>query len=169
MSGYPAATAPKRQPPQNARSTLLSDEENQALGKLVGNRVSILAAAVVQVYKTEAPNHNTWHRLHCGVATFSKDNFRRSHYIQVYDIVNGERLFEQELYSNIVYHNSLPFFHQFQGENAVIGLSFADESEADAFYDTYRERQLAKQRKKEGKYQFKGTCMGVISDIIYHI
>ncbi|XP_018007946.1 neural Wiskott-Aldrich syndrome protein [Hyalella azteca] len=148
MAG-PAVPSGKRPPPPNARSSLLSEEENQTLFKLVGNRVTILAAAVVQVFTTKPPNHNDWVKAHCGVATFSKDSYRRSHYIQVYDVISGVKLFEQELYQNLTYDNSLPFFHQFQGDDSVIGLSFADETEAASFYKVYQDRNLAKQRKRE--------------------
>ena len=42
-----------------------------------------LCTAVVQVFGTDGPHHNSWRRRHCGVATFTKDNVRRSYFIQV--------------------------------------------------------------------------------------
>lgn len=41
---------------------------------------------------------------------------------------------EQELYERFEYQAAAPFFHTFEGNDAVIGLSFADESDAAAFH-----------------------------------
>ena len=67
----------------NVPSALLSNEENDILFRLLGPRCQTQASAVVQVYMTESPMHSHWSKKHSGVATFTKDNSRRSYFIQV--------------------------------------------------------------------------------------
>lgn len=40
--------------------------------------------------------------------------------LQVYDIVIGKRVFEQELYNQFTYSASVPFFHQFEAEVGLV-------------------------------------------------
>ncbi|KAL7647526.1 UNVERIFIED_CONTAM: hypothetical protein RMT77_001126 [Armadillidium vulgare] len=139
----------KKNSQTNSPSKLLSNEENETLFKIMGARCQAQVSAVVQVFGTEPPNHSSWKKLHCGAATFTKDNTRRSYFIQVYDIVKEQKLLEQEIYNLFSYHVSLPFFHQFEGENQMIGLNFADNQEAEAFSKVITDRLEAKLRKKE--------------------
>lgn len=67
----------------NSPSKLLSQEENETLFRIMGSRCQAQVSAVVQVFVTESPNHSSWKKLHCGIATFTKDNSRRSYFIQV--------------------------------------------------------------------------------------
>ncbi|XP_064104126.1 actin nucleation-promoting factor WAS-like, partial [Macrobrachium nipponense] len=144
-----AKMSSRKPSPTNKPSTLLSREENEVVFKLLGPRCQTLSTTVVQVFGTEGPHHNTWRKRHCGAITFTKDNVRRSYYIQVYDVVAGSRVFEQELYTQFTYTVSKPFFHQFEAEEQMIGLNFADEREASFFSQAVNERLVAKQRKKE--------------------
>ena len=45
-----------------------------------------LSSAVVQVFLAKGPMYNQWSKYCCGVATFIKDNLKRSYYIRVYDL-----------------------------------------------------------------------------------
>ncbi|XP_076065602.1 uncharacterized protein LOC143039439 isoform X2 [Oratosquilla oratoria] len=139
----------KKPVPNNKSSTLLTNEENDTIFRLLGNRCVTLATAVVQMYGTEPPRHNQWHKRHCGVVTFTKDNVRRSYFIQVWDLMAGQKVFEQEQYNQFTYHDSKSFFHQFEAEDQMIGLNFANEQEAKLFHSAIQERIGAKQRKKE--------------------
>ncbi|XP_042214648.1 neural Wiskott-Aldrich syndrome protein-like [Homarus americanus] len=98
----------------NKPSTQLNRDENEKIFRVLGLKCQTLSTRVVQVFGTDGPHHNSW-RKH-GVATFTKDNVRKSYYIQVYDIVSGKILFEQELYNQFSYTVSMPFFHQFEAE-----------------------------------------------------
>ncbi|ROT85032.1 putative wiskott-Aldrich syndrome protein [Penaeus vannamei] len=139
-----------RKPPVvNKPSTLLSREENEIMIRMLGPRCQTLSTAVVQVFGTDGPHHNAWRKRYCGVATFTKDNARKSYYIQVYDTVAGVRLYEQELYNQFTYSAMMPFFHQFEAEDQMIGLNFADEGEANAFSRAINERLAVKQRRRE--------------------
>ena len=67
----------------NISSILLNKEENEILFRILGQKCQTQASAVVQVFVTESPVHNQWHKRYCGVATFTKDNIRKSYFIQV--------------------------------------------------------------------------------------
>ncbi|XP_063846129.1 actin nucleation-promoting factor WASL-like isoform X2 [Scylla paramamosain] len=142
--------------PPSVPSNLISREENELVFRLLDHRCQSLCTAVVQVFGTDGPHHNSWRRRHCGVATFTKDNVRRSYFIQVYDLTLGKRVFEQELYNQFIYTASMPFFHQFEAEDQMIGLNFADESEANAFNTAVSDRLATKQRKKEERRRQSG-------------
>ncbi len=45
-----------------------------------------LASAVVQVFLADPPSLNRWNKRCCGVATFIKDNQKRSYFIRVYNL-----------------------------------------------------------------------------------
>ncbi len=45
-----------------------------------------LASAVVQVFLADPPGCNRWNKRCCGVATFIKDNHKRSYFIRVYNL-----------------------------------------------------------------------------------
>ncbi|XP_068221628.1 actin nucleation-promoting factor WASL-like [Palaemon carinicauda] len=139
----------RKQPPRNKPSSLLKPEENDIVFKLLGPRCQAQCTAVVQVFGTDGPSHNTWRKRCCGVVTFTKDNVRRSYFIQVYDVVAESRVFEQELYRNFKYSASKPFFHQFEAQDQMIGLNFANVSEAALFSQTVNDHLSAKQQKKE--------------------
>ncbi|CAL4124584.1 unnamed protein product, partial [Meganyctiphanes norvegica] len=133
MSAPPPPPGPRKPSAANKNSILLSREENEALFKLLGPRCQTLATAVVQLFGTEAPHHNSWIKRHCGVATFTKDNNRRSYYIQVYDIVAGEKRFEQELYNQFQYSCDRNFFHQFEGEVPILATRLQSRGEGPEF------------------------------------
>lgn len=45
----------------------------------------------------------------------------------------GKVVFSQEMYENFIYQASTPFFHTFETDTFVAGISWADESEGTAF------------------------------------
>ncbi|XP_064091389.1 actin nucleation-promoting factor WASL-like isoform X2 [Macrobrachium nipponense] len=139
-----------KQLPTDEFFSLLSQEENEIVCRLLGARCQAKSTAVVQVFGTDGPHHNKWQKRHCGVATFTKDSARKSYYIQVFDIDGESCVFEQELYYHFKYSVSKPFFHQFEAEDQMIGLNFADEREAD-FFSCAVNKQLAKQHNKKGR------------------
>ena len=68
-----------------------------------------LSTAVVQVFGTEGPHHNTWRKRYCGVVTFTKDNVRRSYYIQVSSTLS-EDIFIFQLLCGLRMFGSLSMF-----------------------------------------------------------
>jgi len=138
---------------ENRPSMLLSAEENQMVIALVGPRCQTLATTVAQVYRSEGPGHNyRWNKRTCGVICFVKDNLRRSYFIRVYDMDRTVLVFDQEIYNQFRYKAPRPYFHTFEGDDAQIGLNFADEAEAEIFQKTV-ESKLAERRKRRERRQ----------------
>lgn len=128
------------------------------MNNLVGSRAQSLATTVVQVYHSEGPGHSyRWNKRSCGVVCFVKDNLKRSYFIRVYDIDHNLLVFEQEIYNQFKYKAPRPYFHTFEGDDAQIGLNFADEKEAEVFQITVEgklhERKHRRERRQSSKKQ----------------
>merc|ERR1719158_2074840 len=142
-------------------SALLTREENQVVQGLVGNRCQTLATTVVQVYRSEGPGHSyRWNKRTCGVVCFVKDNLKRSYYIRVFDMDKQVLVFNQEIYNQFKYKSPRPYFHTFEGDDAQIGLNFADEGEADIF----RQMQPKWKSEKVGETMLVGERLSAVID-----
>ena len=74
-----------------------------------------LASAVVQVFLADPPGLNRWNKRCCGVATFIKDNQKRSYFIRVYNIKVGCTLGccppnKENCKTKVVFQKKLIFF-----------------------------------------------------------
>eukprot|EP00069_Balaena_mysticetus_P003406 bmy_16627T0 len=153
MSGGPSGGRPGgRGGPggqQNIPSTLLQDHENQRLFEMLGRKCWTLATAVVQLYLALPRGAEHWTKEHCGAVCFVKDNPQKSYFIRLYGLQAGRLLWEQELYSQLVYSTPTPFFHTFAGDDCQAGLNFADEGEAQAFRTLVQEK-IQKRNQRQG-------------------
>ncbi|XP_006876715.1 PREDICTED: wiskott-Aldrich syndrome protein [Chrysochloris asiatica] len=131
---------------QNTPSTLLQDHENQRLFEMLGRKCFTLATAVVQLYLALPPGAEHWTKEHCGAVCFVKDNPQKSYFIRLYSLQAGRMLWEQELYSQLIYSTPTPFFHTFAGDNCQAGLNFADKEEAYVFRTLVQEKIQKRQR-----------------------
>lgn len=154
MSGSPVGGRPGgRGTPlvqQNIPSTLLQDHENQRLFEMLGRKCWTLATAVVQLYLALPPGAERWTKEHCGAVCFVKDNPQKSYFIRLYGLQAGRLLWEQELYSQLVYSTPTPFFHTFAGDDCQAGLNFADEGEARAFRALVQEKIQKRNQRQSG-------------------
>lgn len=131
----------------NKPSGRISPEENHRVFEMLGERRQSLSTAVVQLLiATQSPSRS-WQLVVTGVACFVKDSVRRGYFIQVFDMDNCQRIWEQELYNEMIYKNSTDTFHTFEGDSAQIGLSFVDNREALDFKAAVMER-LEKRRER---------------------
>ncbi|OQV18373.1 putative Wiskott-Aldrich syndrome protein [Hypsibius exemplaris] len=119
---------------ENQPSLLLNKQENELLFDVIGPRCTTLASAVVQVLFSDQGRPPRWNLYCCGVATFIKDNGKKSFFIRIFDIMERAILWEQELYHEIRYSQTLPYFHTFETDDRQAGLNFASEDEAYHFY-----------------------------------
>ncbi|XP_037127686.1 WASP actin nucleation promoting factor b isoform X1 [Syngnathus acus] len=119
---------------ENARSSVLSPQESQALDNLLGRRCASMATAVAQLFMALPHQPSTWSLQHTGVVCLIKDNPQHSYFIRMYDLKAGRKLWEQELYNQIVYSASPQlYFHTFAADDCQVGLNFAEQQEAEAF------------------------------------
>lgn len=135
---------------QNIPSTLLQDHENQQLFEMLGRKCWTLATAVVQLYLALPPGAEHWTKGHCGAVCFVKDNPKKSYFIRLYGLQAGRLLWEQELYSQLVYSAPTPFFHTFAGDDCQAGLNFANEGEAEAFRNLVQEKIQKRNQRQSG-------------------
>ena len=114
-------------------SILLSFEENNVIfGKLAKGETA-LSTAVAQLVLSCPPDHTRWELFNTGVMIFVKSNRSRTYYFRLYDLKEPEKLWEQEIYLNIIYSAVEPRFHTFEAEDCMAGLNFADQTEANDF------------------------------------
>ncbi|XP_077989435.1 actin nucleation-promoting factor WASL-like [Glandiceps talaboti] len=142
---------PKKLPPQNVESSLLTQQENEQLFNILGKRCVTLATAIVQVYQALPESRTRWTKMQCGVACFVKDNANKSYYIRVYDLKKREKVWEQELYNQFRYTMPRPFFHTFSMDDCQAALNFANDVEAKTFYSVIQEKIRQKQQRKAEK------------------
>ncbi|EPY74995.1 wiskott-Aldrich syndrome protein [Camelus ferus] len=110
-----------------------------------------LATAVVQLYLALPPGADHWTKKHCGAVCFVKDNPQKSYFIRLYGLQAGGLLWEQELYSQLVYSTPTRFFHTFAGDDCQAGLNFADEGEAQAFRALVQEKIQKRNQRQSGE------------------
>ncbi|XP_010604737.1 wiskott-Aldrich syndrome protein [Fukomys damarensis] len=135
---------------QNIPSSLLQDHENQRLFEMLGRKCLTLATAVVQLYLALPRGAQHWTMEHCGALCFVKDNPQKSYFIRLYGLQAGRLLWEQELYSQLVYLAPTSFFHTFAGDDCQVGLNFADEGEAQAFQALVQEKIQKRNQRQSG-------------------
>ncbi|EGG18370.1 Wiscott-Aldrich syndrome protein [Cavenderia fasciculata] len=109
----------------------LSDQERGQLNILHGNG-DVLTSSVARLYEGK---NNVWEYTGVvGALSLISQRIEKSFYIKIVDLKNTRTVFEQELYDGFDYQKSRDFFHTFEGDNAVYGLSFAEVSEAHEFH-----------------------------------
>lgn len=69
----------------NVSSGSLTQEENELLFTLIGNRKQTKATAVVQLFQAH-PDRTQWTKFKTGVACFVKDNVKKTYYIRLFDL-----------------------------------------------------------------------------------
>ncbi len=87
-------------------------------------------ATVARLYKSNGSGSWDYQNVWGAVALVSDDS---SNYIRMYNIPASALIFEQELYTNFDYSISKPFFHTFESDECMHGLSFADAADASCF------------------------------------
>uniref|UniRef100_A0A182RJ38 Wiskott-Aldrich syndrome protein n=1 Tax=Anopheles funestus TaxID=62324 RepID=A0A182RJ38_ANOFN len=120
----------------NRPSTLLTNEENDQLFRLLGRRCQTLSTAVVQLYTTQSPAHASWVKRCTGALCFIKDNIRKSYYFRLYCLKANLMVWEQELYEKIEVTQPKPYLITFEGQDGIVAFNFATEDEAAAVMNT---------------------------------
>ncbi|XP_017006200.2 actin nucleation-promoting factor WASL isoform X1 [Drosophila takahashii] len=135
----------------NAASTLLTQEENEAVFRLLGKKCQTLNTAVVQIYKTEGSAHAHWKKRHTGVVCFVKDSAIRSYFMRAYCLIKNELIWEHEIYDGMQVVKSRPFLLTFEGSDGHVGLNFVSEEECDTFFRIVDATIETRNRKRQDK------------------
>jgi len=118
-----------------AGSNLLLPEENQMIFSMIRQghqKNTALALAVVKFYLSI---QGEWVEKVVGAGTVTKDFSRKSYFIQIFDVQQRQKVWEEEVNIEVDYSNPVDLFHTFKGENDLVGLSFVDQGEATHFWD----------------------------------
>eukprot|EP00823_Brevimastigomonas_motovehiculus_P001355 TRINITY_DN11885_c0_g1_i1.p1 TRINITY_DN11885_c0_g1~~TRINITY_DN11885_c0_g1_i1.p1 ORF type:complete len:394 (-),score=111.21 TRINITY_DN11885_c0_g1_i1:870-2051(-) len=119
-------------------SKLLDSTENEALRRTLGKTASPLTSTVARLYlATKDSGHwrdsGVW-----GPITLAIDRPLKTKFIYMFDLSNWEVRFKEELYEGMDFVKLNSLFYYFETKNALAGLSFCDDKEADAFAQRVR-------------------------------
>ena len=124
----------------NYHSILLNEEENRVIMSSLAASETSLSTAVVQLMLSCPPDHNQWQLMGTGVMCFVKNNRKRSYFFRLYDFDEKLNVWEQEIYLEIQYVSAEPMFHVFEADTYMAGISFADQTEANHFFDIVQQK-----------------------------
>eukprot|EP00948_MAST-09A_sp_MAST-9A-sp1_P001874 g1874.t1 len=118
-------------------ASLLHPDEMQRFRDYLGNMRSILAHAVVQLYKA-SPDPTKWTYTNLmGALLLTCDRKMGAFYFHLLDLESSvpKMLYQFELYEDLVdtYKELTPYFHSFEADDCVCGFNFASEAEAQRF------------------------------------
>uniref|UniRef100_A0A182VVD3 WH1 domain-containing protein n=1 Tax=Anopheles minimus TaxID=112268 RepID=A0A182VVD3_9DIPT len=144
----------------NRPSTLLTNDENDQLFRLLGRRCQTLSTAVVQLYTTQSPAHASWVKRCTGALCFIKDNFRKSYYFRLYCLKANQMVWEQELYEKIEVTQPKPYLITFEGQDGIVAFNFATDDEASAVMNTTLTTIHNRNRRRDVTNPFTGPAGG---------
>ncbi|KAF2205187.1 WH1-domain-containing protein [Delitschia confertaspora ATCC 74209] len=116
--------------------SILSDEDKQTVKRTVPKASNkIHAVGVAKLYIAYPDRHRWTYTGLQGAAVLANDLVGHTFWIKLVDISPANRgvLWDQEIYDTFSYNQDRVFFHTFELENCLAGLSFADEKEAKTF------------------------------------
>lgn len=95
----------------------------------------ILVAAVARLYIT-FPDPTKWNFTGLsGAIVLAHDKVGDTYFLKLVDVVGaGQVLWDHELWKGFQYNQDRTFFHSFETDGYMYGLSFAEESEAQGFF-----------------------------------
>ncbi|EEH43154.1 uncharacterized protein PADG_07974 [Paracoccidioides brasiliensis Pb18] len=129
--------------------SILSDADKETVRRTVPKPANkILAVAVARLY-VAYPNPQKWTYTGLqGAAVLANDLVGHTFWIKLVDVSPAGRgvLWDQEIYDGFSYNQDRTFFHTFELEECLAGLSFADEKEAKTFMKKVLEREKSASR-----------------------
>ncbi|RDL36524.1 uncharacterized protein BP5553_05876 [Venustampulla echinocandica] len=124
--------------------SILSEDDKETVKRHVPKQSNkIQAVAVARLY-IAYPNRQKW--LYTGLqgaAVLANDLVGNTYWLKLVDVSPANRgvIWDQEIYDTWSYNQDRTFFHTFETEELLAGLSFADEKEAKAFMKKMNDRE----------------------------
>ncbi|KAL8740351.1 MAG: hypothetical protein Q9190_006937 [Brigantiaea leucoxantha] len=116
--------------------SVLSDNDKEIVKRTVPKPANkIQAVAVARLY-VAFPNRQRWQYTGLqGAAVLANDLVGNTIWIKLVDVSGSNRgvIWDQEIYDPFFYNQDRTFFHSFELEECLAGLSFVDEKEAKQF------------------------------------
>ncbi|CAF9907052.1 MAG: hypothetical protein GOMPHAMPRED_005006 [Gomphillus americanus] len=124
--------------------SILSDADRETVKRTVPKSANkIQAVAVARLYVAH-PNRQRWTYTGLqGAAVLANDLIGNTFWIKLVDVSPANRgvIWDQEIYEPFYYNQDRTFFHSFELEDCLAGLSFVDEKEAKTFKKKMDERE----------------------------
>ncbi|KAI2781430.1 hypothetical protein F4815DRAFT_466070 [Daldinia loculata] len=116
--------------------SILSEEDKETVRRVVPKHTNkIHAVAVARLY-VAYPNTSKWTYTGLqGAIVLSNDLVGHTYWLKLVDVSPAGRgvIWDQEIFENWSYNQDRTFFHTFELEDCLAGLSFVDEKEAKQF------------------------------------
>ncbi|KAL2873055.1 hypothetical protein SGCOL_011807 [Colletotrichum sp. CLE4] len=116
--------------------SILSDDDKETVKRFVPKQTNkIQAVAVARLY-VAYPNPARWTQTGIqGAIVLSNDLVGNTYWLKMVDISSGNRgvIWDQEIFDTWSYNQDRTYFHSFEIEECLAGLSFTDEKEAKQF------------------------------------
>ncbi|RKF78342.1 putative wh1 domain-containing protein [Golovinomyces cichoracearum] len=120
--------------------SILSDEDKETIKRQVpkaSNKIQAVAAARLYI---AYPNRSKWTNTgYQGAIVLSNDLVGNTYWLKLSQ--NRGILWDQEIYDTWSYNQDRTFFHTFETEDCLAGLSFVDEKEAKTFLKKMNDRE----------------------------
>ncbi|EPE26668.1 PH [Glarea lozoyensis ATCC 20868] len=124
--------------------SILSDEDKETVKRQVPKQSNkIQAVAVARLY-IAYPNRQRWTYTGLqGAAVLANDLVGNTYWLKLVDVSPAQRgvIWDQEIYDSWSYNQDRTFFHTFETEDCLAGLSFVDEKEAKTFLKKMNDRE----------------------------
>ncbi|KAF2209248.1 hypothetical protein CERZMDRAFT_100453 [Cercospora zeae-maydis SCOH1-5] len=124
--------------------SILSEEDKQTVKRTVPKASNKIHAVAVAKLYVAYPNRSQWTYTGLqGAAVLANDLVGNTFWIKLVDVSPANRgvIWDQEIYDSWTYNQDRTFFHTFELEDCLAGLSFADEKEAKQFKKKMDERE----------------------------
>lgn len=125
-------------------SGLLSPQDNNLVARMLKPKVQSVSTAVVQLFTSF--NCSPWQLKLTGVACFSKDSNRRSYFIQLFDMDECKKAWEQEVYCELKLRQPTSDILMFEADSSMVALVFASVNEATDFAENFQRRLMKIQK-----------------------
>ncbi|KAK4508710.1 hypothetical protein PRZ48_002449 [Zasmidium cellare] len=124
--------------------SILNEDDKQTVKRTVPKASNKIHAVAVAKLYVAYPNRQRWNYTGLqGAAVLANDLVGNTFWIKLVDVSPANRgvLWDQEIYDTFQYNQDRTFFHTFELEDCLAGLSFADEKEAKQFKKKMDERE----------------------------
>ncbi|KAK4162050.1 WH1-domain-containing protein [Cladorrhinum sp. PSN259] len=142
--------------------SVLNDDDKETVKRFVPKQTNkIHAVAVARLY-IAYPNRTRWTYTGLqGAIVLANDLVGNTYWLKMVDVSPGNRgvIWDQELFDTWNYNQDRVFFHTFELEECLAGLSFVDEKEAKQFLKKMNDREKNASKATQ-KTPFGGSAQG---------
>ncbi|KAI0996083.1 hypothetical protein K3495_g12097 [Podosphaera aphanis] len=124
--------------------SILTDEDKEIVKRLVPKASNKIQAVAIAKLYVAFPNRNKWNFTGLqGAVVLANDLIGNTFWLKLVDMSpqNYGVIWDQEIYDTWSYNQDRTFFHTFEIEDCLAGLSFVDEKEAKNFLKKMNDRE----------------------------